>query len=100
MPAKDVDITLQNGTPQANPESVTLSKNQGHSVLWHNNTAKRITIKFDQDTPFDKGVHPYSLMPGEKKPSGGITAAPNTTWSYTITVEGGPAADPQVIVNP
>lgn len=99
MSAKDVDITLNNGTLQANPESVSLSKSQGHSVLWHNNTGKDVLIKFDTDTPFDRHVHPYHIGAGQKKPSGNIVADAGTTWSYTISFEGGPAMDPQVIID-
>ena len=99
MAAKDVDITLANGIPQANPETVTLSKGQGHTVLWHNNTTSHLVIKFNHGTPFDPHLHPYDLGPGEKKPSGPVMANADTTWSYTISVKGGAAADPQVVIN-
>jgi hypothetical protein len=98
MPAKDVDITLQNGTPHANPETVTVSRGKGESVLWHNNSNRDIIIKFDKDSPFGAKPHPYHLKPGEKKVSGGIIADADTTWNYTIKVEAGAAADPQVII--
>jgi len=100
MPPKDVDITLENRTPQAAPDSVNLSKNQGNTILWHNKTGNDIVITFNNGTPFNGHPHPYTIKSGQKEPSGPVTANAGTTWSYTISVVGGAAADPQVIVEP
>ncbi len=97
MPPKDVDITFQNGTFHVNPDAVPLSKSQGHTILWDNNTDKDILIKFDKGSPFE-GPNPYEVKRGQKQHSGQIVVNHGTTWSYSISFEGGPAMDPQVIV--
>ncbi len=99
MPAKDVDIKLQNGIPVAIPDPVRLNHRQGHTVMWHNQLNEEVTITFDNGTPFDHGDNPYHIPAGKHRDSGAIKVKPGTNpWKYTIKTASGKVNDPQVIV--
>lgn len=98
MAAKDVDITLQNETPTANPDPIHLSHGQGHTVTWDNHLDEDIVVSFDNGTPFS--AQQYPVPAHQRRDSGPIQVQPGTQpWKYTITTASGKTNDPQVIVN-
>lgn len=99
MSVIDVTITLSGGIPQAAPDPVTLSKKNGNTIKWHNQTGEGITITFDDGSPFPGDRNPYSIDAGKQKDSGNISVGPRPQpWKYTITTASGKVNDPQVII--
>lgn len=98
MSVIDVHITSTNGQFKPSLDPVTLSKNKGQTIKWHNDTAENLTINFTNGTPFPGNRQPYRLDAGRQVDSGPIEVQENTNWSYDIVAASGAIADPQVII--
>ncbi len=97
MPFRDVDITLQNDTPVANPDRIQLSHGQGHTLNWHNKLSESLTITFGDGGPFH--THEFEVPAGRHVNSGRIKVDPgDKVWKYTIRTASGKVKDPDVII--
>jgi hypothetical protein len=97
MPILEVSITKNSNQFVPSQDPVTLSKQHGHSVQWHNDTQEQITINFGTATPFAKQMNPYKIDPGKSGHSGPIEGAVGT-WKYNIEGASGDITDPEIII--
>ncbi len=100
MAVTDVSITLKNGQFTPSKDPVPLSKGNGDTIKWHNDTNQNISISFDSGSPFPGNLNPYRIDAGQQKNSGNIQVQAGTSWDYSIRAASGAVADPQVIIQP
>ncbi len=98
MSVVDVRITMVNGALVASPDVVQLSRSNGDTIKWHNDTTEGIQVNFTAGSPFPADRNPYPIAAGKQANSGNITVGEGTSWSYDITASSGMMADPQVII--
>jgi len=98
MAVIDVRITSVNGKFVPSQDPVTLSKGNGDTIKWHNDTPQEITINFADGTPFPGDRNPYRIGPGKQQDSGNIQASAGTNWAYLIIAASGAVMDPEVII--
>lgn len=95
----DVRISLIGGELKPSVDPVILSKGNGETIKWHNDTAQDVTVKFSFGTPFPPGRDPYTIRAGKSTDSGSIQVDADTQWQYDLVTSTGQVADPQVIIH-
>lgn len=98
MAVVDVRISKVNGVFVPSVDVVKLSKSNGDTISWHNETVEPVQIAFADGSPFPADRNPYEIAAGKQVSSGNVQAAVGTDWSYTISAASGAMADPQVII--